>query len=86
MRSVLLAAAGLTLAGLASGATLPAGFSETTLASGLSSPTAMAFAPDGRLFVCQQGGQLRVVKDGHHEALDDLLDMGSSPAPGGPAS
>lgn len=24
----------------------------------------MAFAPDGRLFVCQQNGQLRVVKDG----------------------
>jgi len=24
----------------------------------------MAFAPDGRLFVCQQGGQLRVVKTG----------------------
>src|SRR5438309_673831 len=24
----------------------------------------MAFAPDGRLFVCQQGGQLRVIKNG----------------------
>jgi glucose/arabinose dehydrogenase len=24
----------------------------------------MAFAPDGRIFICQQGGQLRVVKDG----------------------
>ena len=24
----------------------------------------MAIAPDGRVFVCQQGGQLRVVKDG----------------------
>lgn len=46
------------------GATLPAGFTETTVVSGLSSPTAFAFAPDGRLFVCQQGGQLRVVKNG----------------------
>lgn len=45
-------------------ATLPAGFSETVYASGLSAPTAMAFAPDGRLFICQQGGQLRVVKNG----------------------
>lgn len=44
-------------------ATLPAGFVETTI-SGLSAPTAMAFAPDGRIFVCQQGGQLRVVKNG----------------------
>jgi glucose/arabinose dehydrogenase len=45
-------------------ATLPANFVETQIASGLSNPTAMAFAPDGRLFVCQQGGQLRVVKNG----------------------
>ena len=27
-------------------------------------PTAMQFAPDGRLFVAQQGGQLRVIKNG----------------------
>lgn len=45
-------------------ATLPSGFTESTFASGLSNPTAMAFAPDGRLFVCQQTGQLRVVKNG----------------------
>jgi glucose/arabinose dehydrogenase len=45
-------------------ATLPAGFAETLVANGLSNPTAMAFAPDGRLFVCQQGGQLRVIKNG----------------------
>ena len=45
-------------------AVLPSGFSESLVASGISNPTAMAFAPDGRLFVCQQGGQLRVIKDG----------------------
>jgi glucose/arabinose dehydrogenase len=45
-------------------ATLPANFTESLLANGLSNPTAMAFAPDGRLFVCQQGGQLRVIKNG----------------------
>jgi glucose/arabinose dehydrogenase len=45
-------------------ATLPSGFTESVAASGLASPTAMAFAPDGRLFVAQQGGQLRVVKNG----------------------
>jgi uncharacterized protein (TIGR03437 family) len=48
----------------AAAATLPAGFVETQIASGLSSPTAMDFAPDGRLFVCLQGGNLRVVKNG----------------------
>jgi glucose/arabinose dehydrogenase len=42
---------------------LPNGFSQTMIANGLSSPTAMEFAPDGRLFVCQQGGELRVVKN-----------------------
>lgn len=45
-------------------ATLPANFNETQFATGFSNPTAMAFAPDGRLFVCQQGGQLRVFKNG----------------------
>ena len=44
--------------------TVPTGFTEIEVASGLSNPTAMAFAPDGRLFVCLQGGQLRVIKDG----------------------
>src|SRR5258705_13099950 len=44
-------------------ASLPTGFTETSI-TGLTAPTAMAFAPDGRLFVCQQGGQLRVIKNG----------------------
>jgi glucose/arabinose dehydrogenase len=45
------------------GATLPAGFTETQI-SGLSNPTAMEIAPDGRIFVCLQGGTLRVIKNG----------------------
>ncbi len=52
------------LTSTATAASLPTGFSETRIATGLASPTAMAFAPDGRLFVCQQGGQLRVIKNG----------------------
>ena len=44
-------------------ATVPSGFSETLIAGGIVSPTAMAFAPDGRLFVCEQGGALRVIKN-----------------------
>jgi glucose/arabinose dehydrogenase len=43
---------------------LPAGFTRTTYTTGLTPPTAMAFAPDGRLFVCQQNGQIRVVPAG----------------------
>ncbi len=53
-----------TFAGLSHAATLPTGFAETRIATGLASPTAMAFAPDGRLFVAQQGGALRVIKNG----------------------
>lgn len=45
-------------------ATLPPGFTETQIAFGLSDLTAMESAPDGRLFVCQQSGQLRVIKTG----------------------
>jgi glucose/arabinose dehydrogenase len=47
------------------GATLPVGFTETQFGSNLNAtPTAMAFAPDGRLFVCLQNGQLRIIKNG----------------------
>lgn len=45
-------------------AAAPTGFSQSTVVSGLANPTAMAFAPDGRLFVATQAGSLRVVKDG----------------------
>ncbi|HJU92010.1 MAG TPA: PQQ-dependent sugar dehydrogenase [Pyrinomonadaceae bacterium] len=44
-------------------ASLPEGFIETAI-FGLSQPTAMQIAPDGRIFVCQQGGALRVIKNG----------------------
>jgi glucose/arabinose dehydrogenase len=47
----------------AGAATLPSGFSETRVATGLLSPTAMAVAPDGRIFVAEKGGALRVVKN-----------------------
>jgi len=47
----------------AAAATLPTGFAEALVASGLRRPTAMGFAPDGRLFVCEQGGTLRVIKN-----------------------
>ena len=49
---------------IANAATVPPGFTDTLVAAGLSNPTAMALAPDGRIFVCQQGGALRVIKNG----------------------
>ncbi|VTS07336.1 PQQ-dependent sugar dehydrogenase [Tuwongella immobilis] len=44
--------------------TLPTGFSESVLAEGLSRPSAMAVAPDGRIFITEQGGTVRIVDDG----------------------
>jgi glucose/arabinose dehydrogenase len=42
---------------------LLANFTESTIATGLSSPSAMAFAPDGRLFLAEQTGSIRVIKN-----------------------
>ena len=62
----------LTLTGSAPHATaaspfavqLPPGFSQTQVGNSFNDGTAMAFAPDGRLFVAQQSGALRIIKDG----------------------
>ncbi|MFT3911941.1 MAG: PQQ-dependent sugar dehydrogenase [Ferruginibacter sp.] len=42
----------------------PTGFSQVLVASGISNPTVMAQAPDGRIFVAQQTGELRIIKNG----------------------
>ncbi|HEV3226353.1 MAG TPA: PQQ-dependent sugar dehydrogenase [Acidimicrobiales bacterium] len=47
----------------ASAATVPPGFTESTI-GGLTLPTAMAFTPDNRIFVAEQGGALRVLRNG----------------------
>lgn len=39
-----------------------AGFINSTFATGLSTPTSMEFAPDGRLFVCERRGKVRVIQ------------------------
>ncbi len=48
--------------GTASGhaAVLPAGFQETTVFSGLTQPTAVRFAADGRVFVAEKSGLIKV--------------------------
>ena len=52
---------------------LPPDFEHLQVVGGLASPTAMEFAPDGRLFVAEQGGTLRVVKAGG--TLATVLDI-----------
>jgi glucose/arabinose dehydrogenase len=49
----------------AAGGMVPSGFVDLPIVeSGLVDPTAMALAPDGRVFITQQAGALRVVEDG----------------------
>src|SRR5918992_3209673 len=73
----LLASVG-TLLGLPIGpaqgaATLPSGFTDSQVVSGLSNPTDMEFAPDGRLFVTEDTGIVRIAKpDG---TLSTFLDI-----------
>jgi glucose/arabinose dehydrogenase len=45
-------------------ATLPSGFIDVVVASGFTNVSSMALAPDGRIFVGQQNGLVRVVKEG----------------------
>ncbi len=43
---------------------LPPGFSEEIVASGLNQATTVAFAPDGRMFIAEKAGRVRVVTAG----------------------
>ena len=45
-------------------ASVPMGFTVTPVASGLSAPTAEDIAPDGRIFVAEQTGSVRIIQDG----------------------
>src|SRR3954465_5828223 len=40
------------------------GFANEKVISGFSSPTGFAFAPDGRIFVWEKAGRVRIVKNG----------------------
>jgi glucose/arabinose dehydrogenase len=42
----------------------PAGFTMQTVVSGLNLPTSFAFTPDGRIFIAEKSGVIRVVKNG----------------------
>src|SRR5689334_9313066 len=60
--SILLFVALIPFAGMSQ--TLPPNFSRVTVGGALSNPTVVAFAPDGRIFVAEQSGQLKIIKNG----------------------
>jgi glucose/arabinose dehydrogenase len=58
-------------------ATLDAGFAESTHVSGFDTPTAQAFAPDGRLFVLEKAGSVRIVSAGGQLQPTPLVTLSS---------
>jgi glucose/arabinose dehydrogenase len=54
---------------------LPEGFSEVTVAEGLSDPTALAYAPDGRMFIAEKSGRVRVVRPDGSLATAPVIDI-----------
>ena len=50
--------------GLIGPISLPSGFSCDRIAAGITGASAMAYAPDGRIFICEQTGRLLVFKGG----------------------
>jgi len=71
----LVAAAALMSAPAASAATPPSDFEEEMLGYGLSSPVAAAPAPDGRTFVAEKPGRVRVVDSGGELRAQPVLDI-----------
>jgi PKD repeat protein/glucose/arabinose dehydrogenase len=55
----------------AAATTLPSGFAEVNLVAGggLSAPTAVAYAPDGRMFIAEKAGRVKVVNPGSSTAI-----------------
>ncbi|MEY2452994.1 MAG: hypothetical protein QOD92_2568 [Acidimicrobiaceae bacterium] len=60
----LVAVSVVAIARPAGAAPVPPGFIDTVITSSLTAPTALAVAPDGRVFVTEQTGSVRVVKNG----------------------
>lgn len=62
----------------------PGGFALTNVAAGLIAPTAAQFTSDGRIFVAEKGGAVKIVKDGQVlpqpfytvPAVNDYVDRG----------
>ena len=65
----------LAASGTADAASLPADFEELVLATGLDTPTAIDWAPDGRMFVVEKAGVLKVVVPGRAPEATTVLDI-----------
>ena len=71
--AIVLGAALVTQTGLSSAgaSTLPTGFRDSVALSGLVNPTVLQFAPDGRIFVGQKNGRIKVFDEPDATPPDD---------------
>jgi glucose/arabinose dehydrogenase len=60
-------------------AAVPAGFVDTQVTAGLDRPTALDVAPDGRIFVAEQDGAIRLIRNGTLVA-DPIYDLDTDTA------
>jgi len=54
---------------------LPEGFSTVEQVGGLDGPTALAYAPDGRLFIAEKAGRVRVLSTDGRLQSDPVIDI-----------
>ena len=62
----------------ADAATLPAGFQESVVFSGLTNPTVVRFAPDGRVFVAEKRGVIKVFDSLSDPTPDVFADLNTN--------
>ena len=55
--------------------TLPAGFQDVTVFSGLIQPTVVSFSPDGRVFVAEKSGLVKVFNSLTDPTPDIFVDL-----------
>lgn len=59
-------------------ATLPEGFTDVAVFTGLDRPTAVRFAPDGRIFVAEKSGRVKVFSDLWDATPDTFVDLSTN--------
>jgi glucose/arabinose dehydrogenase len=62
----------------ATASVLPSGFQESTIFSGLVNPTNIEFARDGRIFVAQKNGQIKVFDNASDPSPDLFADLSAN--------
>ena len=73
-----LAALPFVLGAQSQAATLPTGFQESIVFSGLTHPTNFRFSPDGRVFVAEKGGAIKVFDNLSDTTPTTIADFGAN--------